>query len=136
MRIGIRLGRAGALLNISGQAREVGVPADPELQLTQMEMPSQWYASGKPGISANRYVAGTGWGTAESIIDSGNTSYSQGVQIAFDKNGNAIAVWNQYGGKLYTNRYVTGTGWGTTDIVVQRDKITPHRLHLIQMEMP
>ena len=41
MRIGIRLGRAGALLNISGQAREVGVRPDPELQLTQMEMPSQ-----------------------------------------------------------------------------------------------
>ena len=76
-----------------------------------------WVHSGKAGISANRYVAGTGWGTAESIIDSGNTSYSQGVQIAFDKNGNAIAVWNQYGGKLYANRYVTGTGWGTTDIV-------------------
>src|SRR3989304_6468676 len=41
MRIGIRSGRAGALLNISGQAREVGVRPDPELQLTQMEMPSQ-----------------------------------------------------------------------------------------------
>jgi len=76
-----------------------------------------WYASGKPGISANRYVAGTGWGTAEAIIDSGSTSYSEDVQIACDKNGNAIAVWNHYGGKLYANRYVAGTGWGTTDIV-------------------
>ena len=76
-----------------------------------------WYASGKPGISANRYVAGTGWGTAEAIIDSGSTSYSEDVQVACDKNGNAIAVWNHYGGKLYANRYVAGTGWGTTDIV-------------------
>jgi hypothetical protein len=76
-----------------------------------------WYQYSKPGIFTNRYVAGTGWGTAGAIADTGTTSYDEGVRLAIDKNGNAIAVWNQYGGVLYANRYVAGTGWGTTGIV-------------------
>ena len=76
-----------------------------------------WYQYGKPGIYANRYAAGTGWGTPEAITDPGTPSYDEGVQIAVDKSGNAIAVWNQYGGVTYANRYVVGTGWGTTVIV-------------------
>ena len=76
-----------------------------------------WYQYTKPGIYANRYVAGAGWGTPVAIADTGTTSYDEGVQLAFDKNGNAIAVWNQYGGVLYANRYVAGSGWGTTSIV-------------------
>jgi hypothetical protein len=76
-----------------------------------------WYQYGKPGIYTNRYVAGTGWGIAEAIVDPGITSYDEGVQLAIDKNGNAIAVWNQYGGVVYANRYVAGAGWGTTVMV-------------------
>jgi hypothetical protein len=76
-----------------------------------------WYQYGKPGIYTNRYVAGTGWGIAEAIVDVGTTSYDEGVQLAIDKNGNAIAVWNQYGGVLYANRYIAGTGWSATVIV-------------------
>jgi hypothetical protein len=76
-----------------------------------------WYQYGKPGIFSNRYTAGTGWGTPQAIADTGSTSYDEGLVLAADKNGNAIAVWNQYGGVLYANRYVAGTGWGTTGVV-------------------
>ena len=77
-----------------------------------------WYQYGKPGIYANRYVAGAGWGAAETIVDPSISNYiDQGVQLAIDKNGNAIAVWNQEGGWLYANRYVAGTGWGITETI-------------------
>ncbi len=76
-----------------------------------------WYHYGKPGIYTNRYVAGTGWGIAVGIADPGTTSYDEGVRLAIDRNGNAIAVWNQYGGVVYANRYEAGTGWGTTVMV-------------------
>lgn len=76
-----------------------------------------WYQYSKPGIYANRYVAGSGWGSAQAIPDTGTTSYDEAVQLAIDKNGNAIALWNQYGGVLYANRYVAGAGWGTTAII-------------------
>jgi hypothetical protein len=76
-----------------------------------------WTDYPKPGIRSNRYVPGTGWTGEASVADPGTPSYDEGVRLAFDKNGNAIAVWNQSGGVLYGNRYVAGTGWGTTAIL-------------------
>jgi hypothetical protein len=76
-----------------------------------------WYQYGKPGIFSNRSVAGTGWGAPQAIADTGSTSYDEGLVLAIDKNGNAMAVWNQYGGVLYANRYVAGTGWGITGVI-------------------
>jgi hypothetical protein len=76
-----------------------------------------WYQYSKPGIYSNRYSLASGWGTPIGIVDTGATSYDEGVRLSIDNNGNAVAVWNQYGGKLYANRYVAGTGWGTTGVV-------------------
>jgi hypothetical protein len=76
-----------------------------------------WYQYGAPGIFSNRYVTGTGWGTPVAIADTGSTSYDEGLVLAIDKNGNAMAVWNQYGGVVYANRYVAGTGWGITGVI-------------------
>jgi hypothetical protein len=75
-----------------------------------------WYQYSQPGIYANRWTTGAGWGVPQAIPDTGTTTYDEGVQLAIDKAGNAIAVWNQYGGKLYANRYVAGAGWGATAI--------------------
>ncbi len=50
------------------------------------------------------------WGAAE-IIDGANDAYNP--QVAFDANGNAFAVWQQYDGSfesIYANRYDAGTG--------------------------
>lgn len=69
-----------------------------------------WHQSDgiRTNIWANRYTAATSqWGSAERIEsdDAGNASYPQ---IAFDANGNAIAVWQQSDGNRYNiqaNRY-------------------------------
>lgn len=45
-------------------------------------------------IWANRYVAGTGWGTATLIETNAGHAYSS-PQVAVDSVGNAIAVWEQ-----------------------------------------
>jgi len=79
-----------------------------------------WYQTDgtRYNIWSNRYVTGTGWGTAELIED--NTGDAQFPQVAMDTNGNAIAVWYQFDGtrdNIWSNRYVTGTGWGTAELI-------------------
>jgi hypothetical protein len=56
-------------------------------------------------IWANRYTAGSGWGTAALIETDAGYAYSP--QIAIDAGGNAIAVWSQDGARtnIWANRY-------------------------------
>ena len=66
-------------------------------------------------IWANRYTAGTGWGTP-AAIESNVASAANTPTVAFDASGNAIAVWSQTtgtAGDVWANRYTAGTGWGT-----------------------
>jgi len=49
---------------------------------------------------ANRYVAGSGWGTAQVI--KANAGRSTPPAIAFDPAGNAVAVWREEGACLAT----------------------------------
>ncbi|MFO8050666.1 MAG: hypothetical protein R6V01_03080, partial [Thermoplasmatota archaeon] len=70
-------------------------------------------------IWANRYEAGTGWGTAQ-LIETDNSGAAYGPEVAFDPSGNAIAVWHQSDGTRYNiwaNRYEAGTGWGTAQLI-------------------
>jgi len=63
-------------------------------------------------IFANRYVAGTGWGTAQAIESTSNNSYD--ATVAIDGAGNALATWYEYdGGNLhvYAARFNTTLGW-------------------------
>ncbi|MCK4711196.1 MAG: hypothetical protein KAU21_21475 [Gammaproteobacteria bacterium] len=68
-------------------------------------------------VWANRFVAGTGWGTAELIETEDQNAYIP--QVAVDDNGNAIAVWVQEGGtqNIMVNRYVVGMGWGAAELI-------------------
>ncbi len=69
-------------------------------------------------IYANRYVAGSSWGTADVIETGTGNAYSP--QISVDSSGNVIAVWEQYNGltsNIYTNRYVAGTDWGIAEVI-------------------
>jgi hypothetical protein len=69
-------------------------------------------------IHANRYAAGTGWVEA-SLIETGDGG-AYGPQIAFDPNGNAIAVWYQFDSayaSIYANRYTAAAGWGTASSI-------------------
>ena len=69
-------------------------------------------------IWANRYVVGSGWGSAElietDVIDTGKP------QVAVDPAGNAVAVWFAYDGTRYSiwaNWYVMDSGWGTAELI-------------------
>ncbi len=76
-------------------------------------------------IFANRYVSGTGWGTAE-LVETDDVSHALDPQIAFDSDGNAIAIWYHNTGagftSIFANRYVSGTGWGLPQLLETDDR--------------
>ncbi len=69
-------------------------------------------------IWAARYTSGTGWAAAAMIENAG--SYSDGLDLAVNQNGDAVAAWR---GWDQTNYYLkvtpfdASTGWGTTAVV-------------------
>ncbi len=80
-----------------------------------------WYQSDgtRLNIYSNRYIAGTGWGTAE-LIETDNAGPAADPQVAFNANGNALAVWAQGDGtfdNIWSNRYIAGIGWGTAELI-------------------
>jgi ZU5 domain len=75
----------------------------------------------RENVMANRYVVGTGWGTATPIETSNLTANNPG--IAVDGAGNMMAVWHQQSSassssffSIYTNRF-SGGSWGTASLV-------------------
>jgi hypothetical protein len=74
-------------------------------------------------IWANRYRAGSGWGSAE-LIESDDAGDAGGPQVAMDADGNTIAVWTQSDGtrwNIWTNRYGVGSGWGSAELIESDD---------------
>ncbi|VAW89606.1 hypothetical protein MNBD_GAMMA17-697, partial [hydrothermal vent metagenome] len=72
-------------------------------------------------IWANRFD-GANWGAAEQIEDD-DAGDAFDSQIAFDSNGNALAVWEQTDGTLiniWANRF-DGTSWGTAELIEDDD---------------
>jgi hypothetical protein len=66
-------------------------------------------------IWAKRSVAGLGWG-ASRRLDAQNEGNAYSPRIAFDIQGNAMAVWEQQVGgryKVWASCYEAGRGWGT-----------------------
>jgi hypothetical protein len=72
--------------------------------------------NGRNNIWANRYLAGTGWGTPTAIETNGpSAGDDQLSRIAMDTNGNVIAVWELSSFSsttIWANRFVPGAGWG------------------------
>ena len=70
-------------------------------------------------VMANRYTAGSGWGTAAPIgTDIVGDAFEP--RIAIGASGNALAVWAQSDGtraNIWANRYTLGTGWGTAALI-------------------
>lgn len=80
-----------------------------------------WYQSdgAVDNIWANRYAAGTGWGTAQ-LIETADGGDGQDAQVAMDGAGNAVAVWVQWDGareNAWSNLYSPITGWGTPQLI-------------------
>lgn len=66
-------------------------------------------------IVANRYTAGSGWGTEEKI-ETDDVGDALDPEVVIDSSDNAIAVWNQTDGtrtNIIANHYTTLSGWGT-----------------------
>jgi len=69
-------------------------------------------------IWANRFTPADGWGSAEMI--EADTGDAEVPQIAFDNNGNALAVWEQDDGTRYNiraNRFTPTDGWGVAELI-------------------
>jgi hypothetical protein len=65
-------------------------------------------------IRANRYAAGSGWGTSVLVYASANIAATP--QISIDRSGNALAVWRDSslaGFSIWAGRYVRGGAWET-----------------------
>ena len=80
-----------------------------------------WHQSDgtRKNIWSNRYIAGTGWGTA-TLIETENLGEAVAPQVAIDASGNALAVWFQYDGtrnNIWSNRYTAGSGWGAAMLI-------------------
>ncbi len=78
-------------------------------------------------IWAKRSLAGMGWG-AKRRLDAHTDGNADSPRVAFDIQGNAMAVWEQQIGghyKVWANRYVSGQGWGAAQPVDTIASITP-----------
>lgn len=78
-------------------------------------------------IRANRYTASQGWETAEFIGP--EAADADGAQLAIDRNGNAVVVWQQrnepdFDGRwsIWAIRYTPSGGWGTAELVEVDDR--------------
>lgn len=83
-------------------------------------------------IWSNRYVAGSGWGTAERI-ETGNVGDAVDAEGGLAANGDAIAVWSQLDGlrtNIVANRYRAGIGWDNAALIETDDAGNAWEPHL------
>ena len=76
----------------------------------------------RDNIMANRYLAGSGWGTAALIETDNNGAANPQVSVAAD--GNAMAVWQQSDGlrtNIWANRYTAASGWDGAMLIEHDD---------------
>ncbi|EKF74742.1 hypothetical protein A11A3_06958 [Alcanivorax hongdengensis A-11-3] len=67
------------------------------------------------------------WRTDMKIEQGDGPAYDP--QVAVDSDGNAIAVWEQHDGMMYSiwaNTYTPGTGWGSAETIESGDKTASH----------
>jgi hypothetical protein len=65
-------------------------------------------------VSANRYLAGTGWQTAQGL--QGNSDSGSGQKVVIDATGNALAVWREWNQAqaayhVASSRFTLAGGW-------------------------
>lgn len=78
-------------------------------------------------IWSNRYIPGSGWGTAELVETATGTTTPP--DVGMDANGHAIAVWSQHDGTRYNvvaNVYTAGAGWGAATLIEASNNGAPH----------
>lgn len=113
---------AASLENGSGDVQSPRVAID-----TDGNAIAVWYQSDGSvlDVMSNRYVPGSGWGTAAAISTLNQNGYDP--QIAMTPDGDALAVWYQYDGTRYNvwaNRYANGTGWGSPELLETEETVS------------
>lgn len=114
--VGIGWGVAALIETNAGNAFRPQIAFDPSGNAIAV-----WHQpnGGASSIWANRFIASSGWGTAE-LIETDNAGAANSPRVAFDTNGNAMAVWSQSDGtrlNVWANRYTTGSGWGNAMVI-------------------
>ncbi len=84
-----------------------------------------WYqGTGLAGdVYANRYVAGSGWGTAQPIATPSNPALEP-IGVATSPAGDAVAVWaapSAGHNSVFANRFTPGIGWGRPELLEFND---------------
>lgn len=88
------------------------------------------WAGNDSNLWSNRYNKDTGWENAQLIPIKPHAFHQQPfpLEIAFDNNGNALAVWTYYseGGtdNVWSNQYSKDTGWATAQFIVTSHRST------------
>jgi hypothetical protein len=72
-------------------------------------------------ITTTTFACNKAWGTA-AVIEADNAGSAFNPQVAFDKNGNALAIWAQHRGpgtttNIWSSRYTAAAGWGAPVLV-------------------
>jgi hypothetical protein len=70
-------------------------------------------------IWASRFTPAGGWGAA-ALIETDDAGGAANAQIAFDANGNALAVWQQSDGlrtNIWARPFTPSSGWGTATLL-------------------
>lgn len=78
------------------------------------------YDPSNGSIWANRFVPGTGWGTATLLENDNGPGTADSADVAANAAGDVVAVWQQGDGTRYNawaNRFVPGTGWGVATLL-------------------
>ena len=101
-------------------ADDTGNAGNPQLAIdasgTALAVWEQW-GGARWNIWSNRYTPSAGWGTAE-LVETEDAGDALFTQVAFDANGNALAVWQQRDGarwSIWSNRHTPSAGWGTAE---------------------
>ncbi len=118
-------GAATAIDNTAGSAGAPTIGVDAQGNAVAIWPQIAAPLSGEINLYANRYVAGSGWETAQLIETSNRLPQNPALYVA--PNGNALAIWN--GGNssadagIWTNQYTSGSGWGTASGLVVRSVV-------------
>ena len=75
-----------------------------------------WSHSAQPGVYAIPWSLTAGWGSATVLADTHATGADEGVSLALDRQGHALALWNHQGGGLLVRRYAAGV-WEATEVI-------------------
>ncbi len=118
-------GTAAVIETLTGQAYSPRVATN--ANGTSFAVWRQYDGSGNR-VWANRFLPGTGWGTA-TIIQASTDPAGPPVgdpAVAVDPNGHAMVVWNEFDPgapgntnitSIWSARYTAGTGWGAAQLV-------------------